>query len=61
MDLHTLMSFKWSIMGPEYFILGVCRNPFAARLAHAAKAKPENAGWIAIAAVFAAMALPCRI
>ena len=56
MDLHTLMSFKWSIMGPEFIILGVAVILSLLDLLMPRKQSRKMLGWIAIAAVFAAMA-----
>lgn len=55
MNLQTLLSFNWSIMAPEFIILGATAILTILDLLMPNKQDRKILGWIAIVAVFAAM------
>ena len=59
MSLEELTSYNWGIMTPEFIIVGVAALLTVLDLFMPKKQDRRILGWVAIAAVFAAMALPC--
>lgn len=55
MSLHTLLSFSWSTMAPEFIILGVAAVLTVVDLLMPAKQDRKILGWIAIVGVLAAL------
>lgn len=55
MDLHTLQSFRWSVMAPEFIILGVAALLSIMDLFMPKKMDRKILGWIGIVGIFAAM------
>lgn len=55
MDLHTLQSFKWGVMAPEFIILGVAALLSLMDLFMPKKMDRKILGWIGIVGIFAAM------
>ncbi|XJZ27126.1 NADH-quinone oxidoreductase subunit NuoN [Bacillota bacterium Lsc_1132] len=55
MDFHTLQSFKWGVMAPEFIILGVASLLCLMDLFMPKKMDRKVLGWIGIAGIFAAI------
>ena len=55
MDLETLLSFEWSMMTPEFIILGLAAASDVTGFIHAKRKDRKILGWISVAGILAAI------